>query len=300
MKTFTESLADFKTITNDTSTGNDTLGKTLLNIGSKKFLAMSNWSFNKDSKTYSTGTSVQYLDPPYDAAKIENVFAWYGGRWYTPRQVKSEARWTRINATEITSSIPQFWYVSNRTGQIGLFPISADSEGTVKVGFTKKIRDFSVSDYSTGSISASAGGTIFTITVGTWNTKMAGRYIQVGSTSTIIDDFWFRITDASAGTIVVEPSIPVAVTTSSGTYRISEMIPFPDGFEDLPLYFSLERYYQTKEQPTLAREWKANADELLNSLFSRDRKTGDGIIEPESDIMGYDPNRSPWGIEIET
>ena len=299
-KTFTESLADFKTLTNDSTTENETLGKTLLNIGSKRFLAMSNWTFNKSSKNYSSGTSVQWLDPPYNASKIEYVSVWYGGRWYNPREVKLGDKWAKINTVEITSNIPQFWYVSNRTGRVGLFPIPADSKGTIKVGFTLNVRDYSVSDYSTGSISASADSTTFTTTGGTWNTKMTGRYIQVGGTNTVIDDFWFRITDASAGTVVVEPSIPVALTTSSGTYRISEMIPFPDGYEDLPLYFALERYYQTKEQPKLAEHWKFNSMELINTLLARDKRSGDNLIESERDISGYDPNSNAWSIEIET
>jgi len=294
MKTFTQLATDYTTLSNDDSAGNLALGKTLINISAKQILNMSDWTFNKDSKTISTGTGIQNYDPPYNMLKMDYVRYWYGGVWYTPKEIKSGELWSKLtDVPSVTSSIPEYWYVSNRTNKIGLYPASADSSGTIKMGFTKKIRDFSVSDYSTGSASVSANGTIFNTTTGTWNDKMVGRYIKVSSTDTPIDDFWFEITGIdSTGTAYVKQQAPNAV--SGGSYTISEMIPLPEGFGELPLYYALGQYYQRKEQPVLAREYTIMYKEGVDDLLMRDSRSVTGLVEKEEPVGLENPSFNPW------
>jgi len=297
MKTFLEALSDFKTITNDTSTGNDTLGIILLNQGSKKYLSSSDWTFNKGIKTYATGTSVQIYDIPYNAAKVDYLHYWYGGVWYTPVQIRNKDEWRRINSVSVTSSIMTHYLVDEESGDIEVYPISDDASGTIELGFTKKIRNLGLANYSTGSVSASSGSTKFTISGGTWNSKMTGRFIQVGGTNTSIDDYWFEIMDASSGSLTVKESIPVTITTATGTYVISEGLPFPDGYEDLPMVYALKRYYQQKEKLTIAREYEKEEDILLGNLMKRDQRSVQGVLT-KGDGNYPDVNSNSWAIEI--
>lgn len=292
-KSYLQLATDFTTLSNDASTSNLTLGKSLINIGIRKVLGLSDWTFMKDSKSISSGTSVQDYDPPYNMYKLEYVNVWYGNVWYVPKEVKDGESWRKLNAVTVYSSIPQYYYISNRTHKISLFPIPNDSNGTIKMGFTKKIRDYSVTDYSTGSVTVSSAGTIFTGNNTTWHAGMVGRYLQVTDTNTAIDDYWFEITNfSSATTVSVKEVSPNAV--SGGTYTISELVPLPDGFESLPLWYSLFHYYQMKEKPTLAREYERFYNDGVLDLLARDSRSVTGLIEKQAPITMYDVNANPW------
>lgn len=291
MKSFNSLVSDFLALSNDSS--GTVLAKNLINIGTKKVLGLSDFTFNRDSKTYSSGTSTQWYDSPYNSAKIDYVAYEYGGTWYVPKEIRDGETWQTINSVSTTSSIPYYWFVSNATKRIGLYPASADASGTIKVGFTKKIRDFSVTDYSTGSVSAVSGGSIFTGVGSIWNAKMVGRYLQVSSGSTQLEDFWFEITSfGSATSVNVKESIPNAVSISN--YTISEMIPLPDGYETLPLWYSLGQYYQMKEKPVLGREYERMYKEGIQDLLNTDSRSVSGLMEQQNLGTPEPPWSNPW------
>ena len=293
MKTFNSLVADFTTLSNDAS--GTVLGKTLINFAIKKILSLSDWTFNKEFKSISAGTSIQYYQSPYNASKIDYLTVTFGGLTYTPSEIRSTEIWNRLNWVKVSSDIPQFWYFKENTKETGIFPVPASGSPQIKIYFTKKSRDLSVADYSTGSVSASAGGTVFQMTGGTWNTLMAGRVITVSQTNTPIDGFPFEIISVSGGSAAyVKESIPNAV--SSGTYTIAEPIPLPDGFEDLPLWYALNQYYQMKEKPVLAREYKTMYVEGISDLMRRDIKTTNQVMTKQSGIRPIDPNTNPWYI----
>lgn len=293
-KTYNALVDDFITLSNDSS-GSAT-GKTLINFGIRKFLGLSDWTFNKSTKTYSTGTSQQSYDPPYNMLKADWVSAWYGGRWYVPAEIKDGKTWQIINSVgNVTSSIPIYWFVSNTSHKISLYPASVDSKGTVKVGFTKKIRDYSASDYSTGSVTALSAGTVFSGIGTSWGSIMAGRYIKMSATDTAVDGFWFEILSVgSTGSLWVREPLPNAATNAA--YTISEMMPFPDGHEDLPLWYALDRYYQMKEKPTLAREYERMWKEDSVDLLRRDSRSVTGLITQQGEVEQPDVNRDSWFI----
>src|SRR3990167_5252461 len=110
-KSFNSIVADFTTLNQDSS--GTAIGKTLLNIGIKKILNVFDWSFNKDFKIISTGTGIQYYDPPYNALKIDYVRTAYGNLWNTPQEVKDSGDWRLLNATTVSSSIHTYWNISN-------------------------------------------------------------------------------------------------------------------------------------------------------------------------------------------
>lgn len=296
-KSFTQLVSDYKTLTNDSSTTNETLGKTLINLGVKYFLVNNDWNFSKDNKSVSSGTLKQYYDPPYNMLKMEYVDYWYKNQWFCLEECHLGEDWTRLNNVVVTAAYPSYWYFSNRTNQIGLFPIPADSKGTIKLGFTVKVRDYSVADVSTGTLSASANGTIFTSVGTVFTAGMEGRAIKLSNTDTVADGFWFDITGVTSGTVAtVKQAIPVAISGAS-IFTISELIPFPDGYEDTPLWFALDKYYQMKENPVLAREYERMWKEEQQDMLIGDSKTVTSLIKKQ----GYgvnDPSRNPWNITI--
>ena len=89
MKSFNQTVSDFRTLSGDNSTDTQTLGKSLINTCIKRVLARADQTFNKDSKTYTSVASQQDYDPPYNAARLEGVSVYVGGVWYVPQEVRS-------------------------------------------------------------------------------------------------------------------------------------------------------------------------------------------------------------------
>ena|SRR3990167_855899 len=297
MRSFNNLISDGQLLVNDSSGSTTALLEILVNQGIKKFLNLEDWTFNKDSVNYSTGTGVQYLDSSYNANEIDFVYSWYGNLWYVPTEVKTATDWQILNQTTVSSSLITHYFVDERTKQIGLFPVPVDSQGTIKVGFTKKIIDYSASDYSTGTVSVSANGTIFSGKNTSWGSQMAGRYIQPTGTNTPADDFWFEIQSVgSTGSIYTREIVPNAIT--GATYTVSQLMPFPEGFEQTPLWYSLDKYYQMKEKPALAREYERMWKEDLENLYRRDQRSVTGLVKKTTPYSQLDVNQSPWNITL--
>jgi hypothetical protein len=108
---------------------------------------------------------------------------------------------------------------------------------------------------------------------------------------------WLEINGYTSGTVItVRESVPVAVAGAS--FTIAELIPFPDGFEDIPLWFALDKYYQMREKPALGREYERMWKEALDELERRDIRSATGILEKQTPITPVDVNSDPWAIDI--
>jgi hypothetical protein len=296
-KTISQLVTDFQTLTNDSSTSSGTLAKTLINFGIRSVLGTQNWTFNQAYKDFSSATSVQTYEKPYDAFRLKSVHYWDSSVWYSLKEVSDERAWRIMNQTVVTG-LPYSWFHSIQKGKIELYPIPDDASGTIRMNYLKKVRDIGVTDYSTGSVTATSGGTAFTGTSTSWGTLFIGRSISVSDTNTPIDGYWFEIDKVDGtGTIIVRELIPNAV--NNATYKISELIPLPDGFEDIALWYALDRYYQIKEKPTLAREYERKYKEQLGELMNRDMRSASGLIEKEDEYSGImNPNDNPWSITL--
>ena len=297
MKSFNQTSTDFTTISGDASATNLAFGKSMINQGIHHILSLSDWNFNKDSKDYTTVAATQDYNAPYNCLKVEFVRVYYGSLWYTPTEIRTGEEWSKLNNTTVSGDIPYFWYVSNRTRKISLFPIPSTGGATMRVGFTKKQRDFSVADYTTGTLTTVLNSAAITGAGVAWTASMIGRGLKITSTATILGDFWFEIlTIPTALTMTIRELTPAVVAGAS--YTISEMIPFLDGFEDIPLYYALEKYYQMRIQPVQAREYERMWRDGVQEMLGRDQRSATGILEKQTPLQVVNPNSNPWSITI--
>jgi len=297
MKSFTQSGTDFTTISRDASANNLALGKSLINTCIKKIISISDWTFIRDSKDYTSVAAQSEYDPPYNAARIASVQVYTGGMWYVPKEIRDDEQWRVITSTTASSDIPQFWFISTSTKKICLYPTPVLATNTIRVYFTKKIRDLSVADYTTGTITTTLGSTAITGALTVWTKRMIGEYIKITSADTIVGDYWFEITEVTDAThLTVREVVPVAV--AGANYTIAEVIPFPDGYEDIPLWYALSMYHLMREQPTLSREFERMWKEGLDELKLRDARSVRDILEQQDFSGVVDPNYNPWTITL--
>lgn len=298
MKTFVQASTDFTTISNDDSAANLALGKSLMNECIHRVLSIQDWNFNKDSKNITSVASQQDYNVPVNCLKIDFVKITSGGLVYMPKQIRDYKNWCIINHTTINSDIPQYWYFNERTQKVGIFPIPTSTAETIEITFTKKVRDLSVVNYTTGTVSATLDAIIFTGAGTTFNAQMVGRAIQTSGTNTATDGLWFDITTFTSTTsISVKQSIPA--TVSGASYIIAEMVPFLDGFEDIPLYYALMHYFQYREgDKTKANLYQNLYLQGIIDMKKRDNPTVDHIFEKETLFDVRNPNYDPFAITI--
>lgn len=298
MKSFTQTYTDCQNTTKDSSTDTLALFKTWINDCCHKVLSLSDWNFNKSYKDYTTTANQKDFEKPYNAAKIGGVRVYTGGVYYMPREMKNDRIWEQINYVVTYSDVPSYWHYNDETGMVELYPTHTSASDTVRIYFTKRTRDLSVADYTTGTVTTVANDQTITGAGATWVLKMEGRYIKITDTSNIIGDMWFEIESVvpASSTLEIKENMPVA--SAGASYTIAEMIPFMDGFEDIAFWYALDKFYQMKEMPVMAREYERMYNEALSEMIGRDQKSADGVLVQELPVETINPNTNPWGIEI--
>ena len=296
-KIFLQAGTDFVTLSNDSSAANRTLGYSLMNMGIKEILSRSDFTFNRDSMEYTTGTRKQAYGPPPNASKIDYVNVTVGSVKYSPKEIRSDKDWEKINYVSVTGDVPYFWNINNISRRIELYPIPSSAGNTVKVGFTKKVRDLGEADYTTGTITLTDGTTaVLGGGSASFTKRHIGAYLTLEGKNSEISDLWFEITARNSSTEVVVREVPS--DTITGTYRIAELMPFPDGYENIPLWYSLDKYYQMREKPVLAREYERMWRDGVNQLEKRDVRSVAGVLEKEYPVEPSDANYDPRSISI--
>jgi hypothetical protein len=275
------------------------LFKTWINDSIHKVLSLSDWNFNRSYRDYTTSANQKEFEKPYNAAKITNVRVYTGGVYYTPKEVKSDKLWEQINYVATYSDVPSFWHYNDETSNIELYPTHTSASDTVRIYFTKRTRDLSVADYTTGTVTTVANDQTITGAGGaTWVLKMEGRDIKITDTSNVIGSMWFEIESVVPATSTLEIKENMPVASAGASYTIAEMIPFMDGFEDIALWYALDNFYQMREMPVMAREYERKWNGAISEMMGRDQKSADGVLVQEEPVEILDCNVNPWCITI--
>ena len=295
MKSFGELRTDFLTISKNDDAENSTLGGSLINYFTRKILILRKWTFNNGSSEISTVASQQYYQLPNNCGKVNGVKVLVGSTTYTPREVVGEKEWRRINKTSHTSTIPQLYHIDEQD-RIGFFPITSADNDTITVYFKKKIKNLSAADYAIGTISITHAATAVVGDSTAFTVPMAYRWLKVDD-----DGFWYEISAYTDSTHLSLRKIFEGVTVSDGAFTIGEMIPLPDGFEDLPLWASLAAYFRMRgEMLAMAREYETLFKEGLANLIRMDSRSESGFLESEQDLEDeislINPNSVPQDL----
>lgn len=246
--------------TNNTTTSNLTLADQMINDGTRKILSDRNdWPFLEATATFSTVASTQFYDLPYNVDKIKSVTVVNGNVRYTPVEISSRDEWDTLNLnTSVTSNIPEYYYIY--AGQVGFWPTPSTSSLTATVSYKKGMKDLSVTDYTTGTISITTATTVVTGSGTTFTSAMVGRWLKT------TDGYWYQITSFTSTTVIGLDKIYNGATIAGASYTIGEMSELPESYQDLPVYYAVSQYWQTNGEVARAREYKGLFDEGLLKL----------------------------------
>ena len=296
MRTYQSLLTDYKTLSRDSSTANTTLGGILLNRYIKRILMTRDWTFNRSSKEITAVASQQAYYLPYNCERIKDIIVTVGEIKYFPQEVSDRKVWNNLNRTTVNSNSTSRYFIEADT--IEVYPIPTNASPVIKLYYQKLTKDLGESDYTTGSPYVTTGSPTIVVssptTTTAWTSSMEDRHIQFGS-----DGYWYPIdTVASASQLTVSRAVNQAISGDDATYKISEMIPLPYGYDDLPLYGALFVYFNQKQESIeQAREYERLYREGLQNLLRRDAKSVGNVLEKDDLRNIVDVNRYPTDLD---
>jgi len=267
--------------------------------------ALMDWPFLERVRTLSTTASTQNTVLPYDCDLVREISVIPNGSTirYTPKEVPNARYWDELNLRSYVSDIPEFYFVRN--GQLGLWPVPAQTGNTIYVSQKCRVIDLSVADYSTGTITtATNGGTTIVGSGTSWNASMVGRYINItySNAANVGDGMWYEIAGVTNSTTLTLVRAYGGLTISAGSaaYTIGQMPLLPESFHDLPWVYAAGSYW-AKESDKRAQTYfdihgvsamgnrpaTGRVKELISAYASQ---TTDMVIDDGSDEEWINPN----------
>jgi len=282
IKSYTTLRNQFGTLTANTTTENLALGDQLIN-DSLRYLT-TRFFFNEKTATTVTVANTQDYALPYNIKTLVNVFITIGNIRYQLREAPTRQFWDSLNFVPYTSDIPQFYYIFNK--RLYVFPTPSSSSNTITYVYKSRLRDLSMADYTTGSVSATSGSTSITGSGTTFISDMADRWIRLTASASADptgDEQWYQIASVSSTTALTLYNSYGGNTVTGANYVIGEMPLLPEDYQDLPVYRACEVYYTTRVPD-------ATRAELFKGLFDRGYQDLEAEFGSKSWSVAITPN----------
>ena len=295
MLSFTSARSLFGKLTDNDSSTNLTVGDILINEGVRDLLGKTNWAFLEAIYSTTTTASTQSYALPGNYRKIDDVTITVGTTRYRPKEVTSRKDWDYINSTtSITSNIPSFYYIY--AGLIYLWPTPSSSSLTLTINYRKIVKDISVADYTTGSVTSIANaGTAVVGSGTTWTAKMAGRYIRFtdSDTANTGDGIWYQIASVASATAMTlsRPYSGTSISAGTAAYTIGDCMIIPEDYQRAPVYYAASIYWAKEGDESRSDRFMQMYREMKEQMaVDYGNKTTDPTVDDGENYEQINPN----------
>lgn len=300
MLTYSGSLTLYQTLTNNTSTANQTTGVTMINDGIRTMLSKLPWPFLEKRKTASTVASTQTYQLPGDLARLIQPYITVGTYSYVPTEVTSADDWARLNnPTGITNdAVTNYYHIGNT---VQFWPTPASSSNTIAYYYIQQTRDLNTADYTTGTIVTATNGSATITGSGTsWTAGMAGSYLRItsGNGANLGDGLWYKISSVTNSTTLVLEAVYEGVSISGGSaaYTIGNCSLIPEKFQQGPVYYAAAEYWRKTGNSDMADRFEAKFNDIMQLMIEEEGTKGTSVVIDTG--SGYsvpiNPNLAKW------
>lgn len=215
---------------------------------------------------------------------------------YSPEMIFDPTRWKLIKQYKYgTQDVPYFTYVENQKFYIQ--PVPSTSGNIITLRGRLNVRDLSIADYTTGTITSIAnGGTAVVGSGTTWTADMVGRYIQITQTTAANggDGFWYEIGSYTSATSIglLKPYNGTSISAGTAAYTIGQVSVIPEAYQPAILYRSTALYWQNQNDLTRAKTYWMQYDGgneagytkeyggLVSQMLANEGETEEGAYIP--------------------
>lgn len=231
-------------------------------------------------------TIPQYID------RVSSVYVTVGTYNYSPKECPSREMWDKLNLVTVSSDIPEWYYVYN--GKLSFYPRQSTASNLITINSKQLARDLTITDYTTGTISAvTNGSTAITGSGTTFTQSMVGRWIRITESDTANkgDGYWYRIISYTSATAInlEKPYQGTSISGGSAAYTISQCSLLPEQYQQLPVFGALSVYYTSVDpNPTQAKLYQNIYDVMYKTMEEDYSNKNTSMVIEDGD--GYIPN----------
>lgn len=235
--------------------------------------------FLETTKDMVTVASQEGYQIPNKFRKLIDLYVYSGSGGssdtiYTPEMVFDPTLWKTVKQMRLgESATPYFAYVENT--KFYLQPIPSTSGNAITLRGRLNVRDLSIADYTTGTITSIANqGTALVGSGTTWTADMVGRYVQIANTTAANggDGFWYEIgayVSATALTLL-KPYEGTAISAGTAAYTIGQVPVIPETYQPAIIYRSAALYWQNQNDLTRAKSYWMQYDGGNEAGYSKE------------------------------
>ena len=270
-------------LTGNTGTTNLAFGKRAHNDAIRQLLGQPyDWDFLEEEATDVTVAAQAAYQLPYNVDKVRSVTITVGTTVWPLMEANSRLEWNLLKESPYTSDIPSKFFVTN--GNLEIYPTPASSSNVITIEYKKGIRDLSVVDYTTGTITATNGSAAIVGSGTTFTAAMVGRYIKVNA-----DNYWYEIAGFTDTTHVTLRKKFQGTTAAAAAFTIGEMPVLPEVYHDLPAYKGAAEYWMKEGELQRANAYQDKFEKGMARLAADhgNKTTQVGI---EDTILVRNPN----------
>lgn len=235
--------------------------------------------FLEATKEMATVASQETYQIPNGFRKLIDMYIYSGSgsssdTIYAPEMVFDPTKWKRILQYRLgTQDVPYYTYVENTTYKIQ--PIPSSSGNLIVLRGRLQIRNLSIADYTTGTITSIAnGGTAVVGSGTTWTADMVGRYIQITETTAANggDGFWYEIGSYTSATSIglTKPYEGTSISAGTAAYTIGQCSVVPSAYDVGIVYRATALYWQNQGDLTRAKTYWLMYDGGMEAGYNKD------------------------------
>lgn len=191
---------------------------------------------------------VQFYRMPPNYSKLKDVTITVGNLKWTLDEIRTREEWDNLNVFPYYANIPKNFFIypgGDKGGMIGIWPIPSSNGNIITFNYKFRVPDLSLTDYSTGTVSVSNGGTTVTGAATAWtpttNSQLESRWIQIAQTAG--DNLWYQVASVDSATSLTLYQPYQGITVAGGTYTLGQMSLLPEDFQDMLIWRPLVYYF---------------------------------------------------------
>lgn len=266
MLTFQDQYQMVQQIANDFSPASLIFFKRDVNEGCAMFLNRLGRKFNKEYLTANIVNGQQYYQFPSEVLRISESRFLQGTNYYSPDLITNEEEWNKLNAITTSGAFPTKYYIRG-FNELGVYPVpNANITSGVIISYEPQHVDLTQDDVtdvsSSGTLTVNANNIAVTHSGTGFTQNMVGRWLQITDGS---DGKWYKIAAFVSTSVVNLENYYEGISGSGRTFRIGEVSKIPQGYQDAPVYYALDRYYLTQNDMRTAPVYSQRFDAKIKS-----------------------------------
>lgn len=241
VETFNQLHSEIQSATQNTSASELILVKRDANVATQRFKSVMTRPWSRIAKKANTVAEQQDYQMPRSVLRVSGVDYLNGDTYYPLVEIGSEQNWNALTAVPgLTLGSPRYFFPKGKD-VISLWPVpgAAVTEG-IKIYYEPKQPRMISDDYTTGTVTVTAGSTTITHSGTGFTQDMVGRYFYTTDGS---DGNDYQIVDYISTSQLTLENYYEGTSGSGKTFLIGVVPDIPDEYIPAIMDYCLSRFY---------------------------------------------------------